>query len=727
MRLRPTDGQSLLNLAGIYGQLQMHKDAARAWEMYLALDPGNFEAHVQRGTHLLMAGETDKAAAALKTALELQPGSARAYQILGDIYARAERVRPGGPPLPQGPRDRARQRPHAARPRRGPRSRRSARRRPSPRRRPCSTPTPRTASRSTSRAARCATSAASTRPRPWPTRSAAADPKDLKAAYLKVTIAESRRDFAGGRGPARGDRGRGRRPPDEEGAGNRPRLPGPPRLRLPAARALPRGRAGLRPRHRRPATRPTRTSSSYHAEALYLAKQKDEALAAVRAARAALPRRRRPRGPRGHAPAREGRLRRGDAPSSRPCARRRRHDPKVLGRVADFYRRAEQLPEAEAALRQALAADPKNLARALPARGGARAPEAPRRRRGGLPRGARDRARLGARAQLPGLHERRPQRAGRRGARAHRRRRWRSTRRAAPTWTAWAGRCSALDRLEAAEQAVRRALEKDGENAVSSTTSATSSRSGAAWPRPSSSGRRRSKGEDEEGELDRPRVEAKIREAQGALPGPAADPCRRPRPELALAGLLLSACADGHACRRRAWPRARPPRVSWSGSAARVGERARPARPQPRPVAFRRPDALRIEIPGPPGARLMAVARGGRLTAVLPAERAVLRERGHGRGARGAPRRRAGPAGADGRARRRGARAACATTRRSWGDDAARARSRRSSADGTRLEAHGRRGRGGPDAGRGRLRPAAARRLSRVVDADEARRLLGGR
>ncbi len=41
-------------------------------------------------------------------------------------------------------------------------------------------------------------------------------------------------------------------------------------------------------------------------------------------------------------------------------------------------------------------------------------------------------------------------------------------------------------------------------------------------------------------------------------------------------------------------------------------------------VAFRRPDALRIEIPGPAGARLVAVAREGRLTAVLPSEHAVL-------------------------------------------------------------------------------------------------------
>jgi hypothetical protein len=41
-------------------------------------------------------------------------------------------------------------------------------------------------------------------------------------------------------------------------------------------------------------------------------------------------------------------------------------------------------------------------------------------------------------------------------------------------------------------------------------------------------------------------------------------------------------------------------------------------------MAFRRPDAVRIEIPGPAGARLVAVAREGRLTAVLPAERAFL-------------------------------------------------------------------------------------------------------
>jgi len=41
-------------------------------------------------------------------------------------------------------------------------------------------------------------------------------------------------------------------------------------------------------------------------------------------------------------------------------------------------------------------------------------------------------------------------------------------------------------------------------------------------------------------------------------------------------------------------------------------------------VAFRRPDALRIEIPGPTGARVLAVAAAGRLTAVFPGDRAVF-------------------------------------------------------------------------------------------------------
>lgn len=41
-------------------------------------------------------------------------------------------------------------------------------------------------------------------------------------------------------------------------------------------------------------------------------------------------------------------------------------------------------------------------------------------------------------------------------------------------------------------------------------------------------------------------------------------------------------------------------------------------------LAFRRPDALRIEVPGPAGARLIAVASGALLTAVFPNDRAAF-------------------------------------------------------------------------------------------------------
>jgi len=40
-------------------------------------------------------------------------------------------------------------------------------------------------------------------------------------------------------------------------------------------------------------------------------------------------------------------------------------------------------------------------------------------------------------------------------------------------------------------------------------------------------------------------------------------------------------------------------------------------------VAFARPSSLRIEVPGSRGAELVAVARGGMLTAVFPPERAI--------------------------------------------------------------------------------------------------------
>jgi hypothetical protein len=63
---------------------------------------------------------------------------------------------------------------------------------------------------------------------------------------------------------------------------------------------------------------------------------------------------------------------------------------------------------------------------------------------------------------------------------------------------------------------------------------------------------------------------------------------------------------------------------TWSGS-LRVAVSGKDLRGRSRVLlAFRRPDAVRLEIPGPAGARLVAVMRSGRLVAVLPAERAFL-------------------------------------------------------------------------------------------------------
>jgi hypothetical protein len=101
---------------------------------------------------------------------------------------------------------------------------------------------------------------------------------------------------------------------------------------------------------------------------------------------------------------------------------------------------------------------------------------------------------------------------------------------------------------------------------------------------------------------------------------------RRRLPEAAAAGLLLLAAA----CAKAVPPSpavAAEAAASLSYSASlRVSVEGRELRGRSRAlVAFRRPDALRIEIPGPSGARLVAVVREGELTAVLPAERAVLR------------------------------------------------------------------------------------------------------
>jgi hypothetical protein len=104
---------------------------------------------------------------------------------------------------------------------------------------------------------------------------------------------------------------------------------------------------------------------------------------------------------------------------------------------------------------------------------------------------------------------------------------------------------------------------------------------------------------------------------------PSSSASRRPRPELALVALLAAACATLRPPAPGVAEKARGV-SSWSGS-LRVSVRGQDLRGRSHAlVAFRRPDGMRIEIPGPSGARLVAVARAERLTAVFPAERARL-------------------------------------------------------------------------------------------------------
>lgn len=94
---------------------------------------------------------------------------------------------------------------------------------------------------------------------------------------------------------------------------------------------------------------------------------------------------------------------------------------------------------------------------------------------------------------------------------------------------------------------------------------------------------------------------------------------------LALATLTLAACASAplpppaDVARRAASARSYSGRLRVSLKGPELRGRTAVL------LGFRRPDALRIEIPGPAGARLVAVARGDDLTAVFPGERAVFR------------------------------------------------------------------------------------------------------
>ena len=508
------------------------------------------------------------------------------------------------------------------------------------------------------------------------------DRTDLKAAYLKVTIAESapRLRAARSRCSRRSWRGHARASAPRTG-GQRPRVPRPPRVRLPAARALPRGRGRVRARRRRRRRRRMPTSSGSTSRRSSLAKDNDEALTEVRGGARALPGGPGPGRAGGQRPARAGRRRARRVRHRREAAAAsRRTTSSVLVRrwptstssAKRLRRRRERAARRRAPSSPRTCASLFQLGAVLERQkkhddgGGASSAQALERR-----------ARLGARPQLPRLHERRPRRAGRRGRCSSSRRRSPSIPRTAPTSTAWAGRSSAWTawtrpssssaapstserqrrgprpprrrarRSAAASREARRLLAQGPEGARTTTTSSTA---------------RASSG--------------KIREAQAALTDAAnrqSDPCRARGPRLALARRA--------AARRRGCAALRPSPPAAVAAAARAApllQRAASASSLRGPelrartrVLARLPPARRAahRDPGPRG---RAPRRGGGggdgCWAVLPRR---------ARGLRGAARTRAdleallgvalAPVGGDGPPGRRASAAACAPIEARWG------------------------------------------------------------
>ena len=95
------------------------------------------------------------------------------------------------------------------------------------------------------------------------------------------------------------------------------------------------------------------------------------------------------------------------------------------------------------------------------------------------------------------------------------------------------------------------------------------------------------------------------------------------RPSLLLAASLAAGCATASRPTPEVTQRAQE--ASSYSAHLRVSVKGPSGRGRtPVLLAFQRPESLRIEIPGPTGARLIAVARGETLTAVFPAHRAVF-------------------------------------------------------------------------------------------------------
>jgi tetratricopeptide (TPR) repeat protein len=87
LRIEPRDPRALQLVAAYYAELRDHERAVGAWDRLLVLDPGDFEAWMRRGMHLRALGRVEEARESYAEALSLDPDSPDARASMGDILA----------------------------------------------------------------------------------------------------------------------------------------------------------------------------------------------------------------------------------------------------------------------------------------------------------------------------------------------------------------------------------------------------------------------------------------------------------------------------------------------------------------------------------------------------------------------------------------------------------------------------------------------------------------
>ena len=357
-RLRPGDVLTLRILADIYRRLQDDKHAAESLERYLDLDPKYFDGYVQLGTHYLALGDPDRASAVLQKAIDIDPTSARGYLELGQIYSGANQAdqavlhfRKALEIEPDNVRARLSLGDVLFRARRYPEALAEAEAvlQADPKN-PYALDIKGRSLRETKDYA-AALAVADTLLQQ--------DPRNPKAGYLKVTIAEAKRDYALAASLLETILARNRSGEDatETAANDRVFLVhlgfAYQQLERYADAADVFGRASAK-------GDPDAALAGYRIEALFLAKDYDTGLAEVRAARKRFPEDT-------DLTTLEATLLRvsGDLPAAiaivEALEEKRPKDVNVLLQVAEFYQRAKRYPAAETTLRSAREADPKNL------------------------------------------------------------------------------------------------------------------------------------------------------------------------------------------------------------------------------------------------------------------------------------------------------------------------------------------------------------------------------